>query len=71
MMMLSVKDLFLLKTSLLRKYILFIFFILSLYSPKCVPNMARGEQRKCYFDLAAKPKYNCHHYVHDKKFDVV
>ena len=29
------------------------------------PNLAKGAQRVCEFDKISKPKYNCHHYVHD------
>jgi hypothetical protein len=37
-------------------------------SPKGVPNMSKGALRVSKFDEAAKPKFNCHHYIHDPNF---
>ena len=71
-MMQRVKDLLLLKTRLKRKSILFnIILLCDKYSPQCSLNMAKGTKRTSYFDEEARPKYNCHHYIHDKKFNYV
>lgn len=34
-----------------------------------VPNLSKGSERTCEFDKIAKPKYNCHHYLHDPNYE--
>ena len=37
-------------------------------SKEHVADLKRGSSRICQFDLNAKPKYGCHHYMHDPNF---
>jgi hypothetical protein len=34
-----------------------------------VPLLSGGSKKISTFDEIAKPKYNCHHYMHDPKFE--